>query len=67
VVIHFGLLEEAREVEIGPTLRCPNCGQETPHHTFCGNCGISLAALPRRPRPHVSAEPAAPTAPAEPS
>jgi len=48
-------------------LRCPNCGQETPHHTFCGNCGISLAALPRRARPHASAEPAAPAAPAEPS
>jgi hypothetical protein len=67
VVIHFGLLEEAREVEIGPSLRCPNCGQETPHHTFCGNCGISLAALPRRARPHVHAEPAAPAAPAEPT
>jgi hypothetical protein len=50
-VIHFGLLEEARELEIGPTLRCPNCGHDTPHHTFCGNCGISLAALPRRARP----------------
>jgi hypothetical protein len=67
VAIHFGLLEEAREVEIGPTLRCPNCGQDTPHHTFCGNCGISLAALPRRARPHVQPEPAGPAAPAEPS
>src|SRR6188508_2368352 len=67
VVIHFGLLEEAREVGIGPSLRCPNCGQETPHHTFCGNCGISLAALPRRARPHVHPEAGAPAAPAEPS
>lgn len=60
VVIHFGLMQEAREVEIGPSLRCPNCGQETPHHTFCGNCGISLAALPRRAQPRQHAEPAAP-------
>src|SRR5215213_1470736 len=49
-VVHFGLLEEARELEIGPTIRCPNCGNETAHHTFCGNCGIALAALPRRAR-----------------
>jgi hypothetical protein len=66
-VIHFGLLEEAREVEIGPSLRCPNCGQETPHHTFCGNCGIALSALPRRarPRPVVTTDPA-PSEPKQP-
>jgi hypothetical protein len=65
-VIHFGLLEEANEVEIGPVIRCPNCGAETPHHTFCGNCGISLAALPRRARPHPTAAPTAtPTTPGE--
>jgi hypothetical protein len=50
-VLHFGLLQESRELEIGPAIRCPNCGQETPHHTFCGNCGIALLALPRRARP----------------
>ena len=61
-VIHLGLMQEAHEVEIGPALGCPNCGQQTPHHTFCGNCGISLAALPRRARPHST--PA--TAPAPP-
>ena len=65
-VIHFGLLEEANEVEIGPVMRCPNCGAETPQHTFCGSCGISLAALPRRARPHATAAPAAtPTTPGE--
>ena len=67
VVIHFGLLQEAREVEIGPALRCPNCGQETPHHTFCGNCGISLAALPRRAQPHRAPAPTNTAPPAEPS
>jgi ribosomal protein L32 len=65
-VIHFGLLEEANEVEIGPVIRCPNCGADTPHHTFCGNCGISLAALPRRAHGHSKAEQApTPTAPGE--
>jgi ribosomal protein L32 len=49
-VLHFGLLQESRELEIGPPIRCPNCGQQTPRHTFCGNCGISLLALPRRAR-----------------
>src|SRR3954447_1409083 len=56
-VIHFGLLEEANELEIGPVIRCRNCGTDTPHHTFCGNCGVSLAALPRRARPHAAAAP----------
>ena len=55
-VIHFGLLQEAREIEVGPPLRCPNCGVETPHHAFCGNCGVALAALPRRPRPASATE-----------
>jgi hypothetical protein len=59
-VIHFGLLEEAREVEIGPPIRCPNCGRDTAHHTFCGNCGISLAALPRRARPRPATAPGEP-------
>jgi hypothetical protein len=62
MVIHFGLLEESREVEIGPPLRCPNCGHETPHHTFCGNCGIALSALPRRPRRPEPTDSAAPEA-----
>jgi hypothetical protein len=65
-VIHFGLLEEAREVAIGPSIRCPNCGHETPHHTFCGNCGISLSALPRRARVRVAPADPAPAAPTQP-
>ena len=46
--IHLGLLEEANESEIGPPLRCANCGRMTPGHTFCGWCGVSLQALPKR-------------------
>lgn len=45
--IHVGLLEEALEIPIGPELTCPNCGEQTARHTFCGNCGISLQALPK--------------------
>jgi hypothetical protein len=46
-VIHVGLLEEAAEREIGPPVRCANCGRTTPCHTFCAHCGIALAALPK--------------------
>jgi hypothetical protein len=50
LVIHLGLLEEAAEIEIGPATRCPNCGRETPTHTFCAQCGIALHALPKTSR-----------------
>ena len=46
-LIHLGLLEESAEIPIGPPIRCANCGAETPKHTFCINCGISLQALPK--------------------
>lgn len=46
-IIHVGLLEESVESEIGPSITCANCGKETPFHTFCANCGISLHALPK--------------------
>lgn len=46
-VIHLGLLQEASEIAIGPDIACPDCGTPTPFHTYCGNCGVSLKALPR--------------------
>jgi RsiW-degrading membrane proteinase PrsW (M82 family) len=46
-VIHLGLLEEAAEIDIGPPITCPNCGRQTPAHSFCGNCGASLRAVPK--------------------
>jgi hypothetical protein len=46
--LHLGLLEEAFEGDIGEPITCANCGARTPRHTFCGNCGIALHALPRR-------------------
>lgn len=42
-----GLLEEAAEREIGPPVRCSNCGSQTPRHTFCSTCGVALRALPK--------------------
>jgi hypothetical protein len=49
--LHLGLLEEAREIEIGDEITCANCGMPTRRHTFCANCGISLQALPKGRRP----------------
>jgi hypothetical protein len=46
--LHLGLLEEAFEGDVGEPITCANCGARTPRHTFCGNCGIALHALPKR-------------------
>ena len=48
--IHLGLLEESLEIEVGDDIVCANCGATTRHHTFCGNCGIALRALPKQRR-----------------
>jgi ribosomal protein L34E len=51
LIVHVGLLAESADRPIGPSFLCPNCGASTARHTFCGNCGISLQALPKtRPR-----------------
>ena len=47
IAIHVGLLQEAGEGPIGPPVACANCGQVTPVHSFCANCGIALRALPK--------------------
>ncbi|MDX6645407.1 MAG: hypothetical protein QOK40_1134, partial [Miltoncostaeaceae bacterium] len=49
-VVHLGLVQEAAEVPVGPALVCANCGRQTPRHSFCAHCGVSLLALPK-PRP----------------
>jgi RsiW-degrading membrane proteinase PrsW (M82 family) len=48
--IQVGLRQEAAEVRIGTPVTCANCGHETAEARFCGNCGVSLRALPRRGR-----------------
>ncbi len=45
--IHLGLQQESAEKEIGPVTECSNCHAQTAVHTFCGNCGIALRALPK--------------------
>ena len=58
--LHVGLLEEAFEIEIGDDIVCANCGATTRRHTFCGNCGIALHALPKgrqAPRDAPTVEP----------
>jgi hypothetical protein len=47
LIMHVGLLQESADRPIGPSFVCPNCGATTARHTFCGNCGISLQALPK--------------------
>jgi hypothetical protein len=49
-VIHVGLLQEASEIAIGPEISCPECHKPTPLHTYCGNCGTCLKALPKAHR-----------------
>ncbi len=48
--LHLGLVEELHELHDAPDVRCPNCGRQTPGIGFCGNCGISLTAVPRARR-----------------
>jgi hypothetical protein len=50
-LIHLGLLQEASEIEIGSAITCGNCGKQTPRHTFCAHCGVSLQALPKSQQP----------------
>jgi len=45
--LQLGLMQEAAEIEIGEPVRCPNCGRDTPLHTFCAQCGVSLQAVPK--------------------
>jgi hypothetical protein len=50
-VLDLGLRQESAEIEIGPPVTCSNCGKQTPRHTFCAECGVSLQALPKSNRP----------------
>jgi hypothetical protein len=58
-VIHVGLLEEAAEITIGEPFTCANCGEQTPRHSFCSSCGISILALPKRREPSAGGPSAA--------
>jgi hypothetical protein len=55
--IQLGLRQESEEKAIGPPVECPSCRHETPLHTFCGNCGVALHALPKQGAPHADRPP----------
>ncbi len=55
--IQLGLRQESEEKPVGPPIECPSCRHETPLHTFCGNCGIGLRALPKQRAPHGAVPP----------
>jgi hypothetical protein len=61
-VIHLGLIQEATEIEVGEDILCPNCERQTPRHSFCSNCGVSLRALPKARATRVVDQHAAETA-----
>jgi ribosomal protein L32 len=65
--LHLGLMQESREIDIQRTITCPNCGRLTPEHTFCGNCGISLRAVPKSKSPTDVSAPAPQTPPTPPA
>jgi hypothetical protein len=48
MTLQLGLREESEEKPIGQPVKCPSCKHETPHHTFCGNCGVNFRALPKK-------------------
>lgn len=47
MVIHLGLLQESMEIPVGAAIVCANCHHTTLMHTFCGDCGVALRALPK--------------------
>jgi ribosomal protein L32 len=57
LVVHHALLEEAIELEIGPTSPCPNCHRVVPTMVFCPACGMARSAAPKAPPPARGARP----------
>jgi ribosomal protein L32 len=60
MVIHLGLLQESMEIPVGDAIVCTNCHHTTLTHTFCGNCGVALRALPKDARSSRTVTPAGP-------
>lgn len=48
--LHFLLLDEARDVRVGPAHVCPHCHHITPTMAFCPECGVATSATAKRHR-----------------
>jgi hypothetical protein len=55
--LQLGLRQQAEDRAVGSPIECPSCGHQTPLHTFCGNCGVALHALPKQGAPHSQRPP----------
>ena len=51
-LIDLGLREEALEGRSGRRSSARTARRETPAHSFCGECGVALRALPKAREPH---------------
>lgn len=49
-VLHVGLLDKARSIGHGGTIRCPHCHQTVEDLPFCPNCGIAMRSVTKRAR-----------------
>jgi RNA polymerase subunit RPABC4/transcription elongation factor Spt4/RsiW-degrading membrane proteinase PrsW (M82 family) len=58
VVLHFALLEEGAELEIGETTACAECHRMVPAMLFCPVCGVARSASARHARPGGGVDPA---------
>lgn len=49
-VVHSGLIEKARALGHGKTMRCPECHHDISDVPFCPFCGLALLSISRRMR-----------------
>jgi RsiW-degrading membrane proteinase PrsW (M82 family) len=52
-VLHIGLLEKARKLGHGASLRCPHCHHLIGDVSFCPHCGLAMRATSKRARRHA--------------
>jgi RNA polymerase subunit RPABC4/transcription elongation factor Spt4 len=55
VILHFALLEEGAELEIGDVSACSECHRMVPAMLFCPACGVARSASARHSRAGVRA------------
>lgn len=55
-VVHVGLVEKARALGHGATIRCPHCFHTVPDLPFCPHCGLAMRSTARRARQPIAGE-----------